>query len=363
MGTLETLYFPDTIIAKNGQSPLFLLFGRVHYLRPVETDPGQTAGLSDTFMDTAFCQAHTPAPLGADRTRFLRLITDIRQRKDDYAAQLSSLAIASMSAPRSGDENAPSAILSTLMGGAPSQGEKEKDARRAELWQARLVLAMAEILDREEEEIAQALNLLDQSKADLFSRLLGKDGDVEDNNPFCDLAQLQERVNLPRPGMIKNRLKAWLSLYRSGAPACWLWTTPRREAADILLEMLEKKTGKTALTFWQLEMPVAEGPGLTTDEILTFRKAAESLLTGIAGTFDRLVRQESAFEADPAGLLPEGLTWSKEWAALLETHFPAGSYGRIPLHFYFFPDISLPELAAARIPATGIRHGILGVLG
>jgi hypothetical protein len=131
MDTLETLYFPDTVITTDGQSPLFLFFDLVHFLQPVEGDESEqpTAGLSDTFMDKGFCQVHTPAPLGTDRDRFLHLVHDIEKRKDDYAAQLSSLTIASMSAPQRNNEASKSAILSELLGESHDLEAEEKDRK------------------------------------------------------------------------------------------------------------------------------------------------------------------------------------------------------------------------------------------
>jgi hypothetical protein len=370
MDTLKTLYFPDTVITTDGQSPLFLFFDLVHFLQPVEEDGAEqpAARLSDTFMDKGFCQVHTPAPLGIDRDRFLHLVHDIEKRKDDYAAQLSSLTIASMSAPHRNNEGSKSAILSELLGRSQDLEAKEKEAaQRAELWQARLVLAMAEILDREEEEIADALSILDKSKTDLFDRLLGKDKESEDDALFTDLDQLREKVDLPRPGMVKNRLKAWLSLYRAGnLPDWWLWTTTRPEAADIFLETYEKKTGKTAIPFWQLELPAATGIELQDhmDKILAFKKEAEPLTVRIAAEFDKLVRQESAFEPEPAGLLPENSVWGEQWASLLETHFPAELYGRTPFRFHLLGNLRFSELTDTHAETdSGVKHGILAVIG
>lgn len=374
MDTLETLYFPDIVLTTDGQSSLFLLFCPVHVLKPVETDETDPpiTGPTDTFMDAGFCQVHTPAPLGADRGRFLHLVNDIQNRKDDYAAQLSALTIASMSLPRSSGEDARHEIISSLFGGPdedPSVKKKE-EAHQAELWQARLVLAIGEILDREEEEIADAMSILDDSETALFDRLLGKDEEFEDEDLFKDLKQLREKVNLPRPGMIKNRLKAWLSLYRSGnLPGWWLWTTTRQEAADILLEMFEKKTGNAAMPLWQLELPAATGIELQDhmDKIKTFRAEAQALTTDIIERFNDLARQEIPAGSEPEAVLPEGTAWSEKWATLLETHFPAELYGRTPLRFHLLCNLSLPELTETHSQGNtadkSVRHGILAVVG
>jgi hypothetical protein len=372
MDTLETLYFPDTIINTDAQSALFLLFNPVHVLQPVEMNEADdpTAEPIDTFMDKGFCQVHTPAPLGEDRDRFLHLVNDIKMRKDDYAAQLSSLAIASMSASKGGGEESRQAIVSSLFGGPQDLAAKEKAAQQAEIWQARLVLSIGEVLDREEEEIADALSILDKSETDLFDRLLGKDEEIEDEDLFKDLTELRQKVNLPRPGMIKNRLKAWLSLYRSGnLPDWWLWTTTRPEAADILLEMFEKKTGRAAIPFLQLELPAATGIELQDhlDKIESFRREAQALLAGITEKLGGFVRQEIPAMSELEAVLPEGMAWGKEWAVLLEAHFPAELYGRTPLRFHLFCNLCWPELVEFHCQGdktkNRARHGILAVVG
>jgi hypothetical protein len=320
-------------------------------------------------MDGGFCQGHTPAPLGADRDRFLHLVHDIEQRKDDYAAQLSALTLASLSAPKKGNDETGFAIVSSLLGGLDTGEAKETAELQAALWQARLVLAIGEILDREEEEVADALSILDKSEENLFDRLLGRDEEEEDAS-FTDLAQLQEKIDLPRPGTIRNRFKAWLSLYRAGdLPDWWLWTTTRTEAADILLEMYEKKTGRTALPFWQIELPAATGIELQDhiDTIRVFKGEAGPLTARIATEFNRIIRLDRTADSEPAAVLPEGTAWGEQWASLLERHFPAELYGRSPFRFHLLCHLPLSELAGAEHqgtePGSGVQHGILAVIG
>jgi hypothetical protein len=370
MDTLETLYFPDTVIADDAHSSLFLFFDTVHILQPVERDEAdlQAAGISDTFMDKRFCQVHTPAPLGSEKKRFLRLVHDIRERKDDYAAQLSSLTIASLSTPEKNREESRSSIISSLFGPAPQDHEKDKkeEAKQAELWQARLVLIIAEILDREDEELVEAMNILDKSRTDLFDRLLGKDEEFEEENPFSDLSHLQD-MSPPRAGMNKNRLRAWLSLFRvAKLPPWWLWTTGRPEAADILLEMYEMRSGKEAVPILELELPAATGIELQDhlDKIDAFKEQVKPLMTEISKNFSSLVRME----APPQALFAsEGKTWSKQWSGVLESHFPAELYGRCPFRLYLLPHQNFAQIAG--VPSQddgsndGPRHVILAVQG
>jgi hypothetical protein len=370
MNTLETLYFPDTVIADDSQSSLFLFFDTVHILQPVERDETdrQAAGIPDTFMDERFCQVHTPAPLGPERKRFLRLVHDIKERKDDYAAQLSSLTIASLSAPKSGREESRQTIISSLLG-TPTQdpgAEQQEAARQAELWQARLVLAIAEILDHEDEEVADALSILDKSRADLFDRLLGKDEELEEENPFTDLSQLQDTA-APRAGLNKNRLKAWLSLFRAAElPPWWLWTTSRPEAADIIFEMYEMRSGRGAIPILEIGLPAATGIELQNhmDKIKAFREEARPLMVEISKDLTSLVRMKAVPQAPFSS---ESKTWAKRWDGLLETHFPAELYGRSTFRLSLLPDLRFARLAGSEIRDTGvndgIRHVILAVKG
>lgn len=369
MDTLETLYFPDTVIADDAHSSLFLFFDIVHILQPVERDEAdlQAAGISDTFMDTRFCQVHTPAPLGSEKKRFLRLVHDIRERKDDYAAQLSALTIASLSATEKNREESRSSIISSLFGPPPQDLEKDRmeEAKQAELWQARLVLTIAEILDREDEELVEAMNILDKSRTDLFDHLLGKDEEFEEENPFSDLSHLQD-MSPPRSGMSKNRLKAWLSLFRvAKLPPLWLWTTGQPEAADIMLEMYEMRSGKAAVPMLELELPAATGIELQDhmDKIEAFKEEAKPLVSKISKQFSSLVRME----APPQTLFASGdKTWPTQWSNLLESHFPAELYGRSPFRLHLLPQQTFAQIAG--MPSQndgndGPRHVILAVIG
>ena len=101
-----SLIFPDTDIFSYKHFP-YLLFGApLRFLELVEHDPNDQRNDRDIFIDSGLCQPHAPSPLGEDRSRFLRLISDIKERKDDYAAQLSALTVAAMSSPKAETPNA-----------------------------------------------------------------------------------------------------------------------------------------------------------------------------------------------------------------------------------------------------------------
>ncbi len=133
MKKLNTLYFPDTVIFSESQYPIFLLLDTLHYISPIERV--ESTDSNDIFVDRGLCQVHTPRPLGEDRDRFIHLIRDIQERKDDYAAQLSALTIAGMSGHQSkSDKESRTSILSTLLGGdILNQSSKEEEERLADV--------------------------------------------------------------------------------------------------------------------------------------------------------------------------------------------------------------------------------------
>ena len=216
MNSLNSLYFPGTALYSFRQYPLFLLFSKIHLLGVAEHNiHGREVQATDSFIKAGFCQTHTPSRLGDDFKRFRHLINDIRNRKDDYASQLSALTLAALSNPsESGEGESQQEIISSLLKSNRAFPDKRKKQKDIDLWQARLVLAIAEILDCEEEDIAQQLAVLKDEEADLFRELQGEDVDPEKENPFEELSLLRKHMNPPIPGNMQKRFISWKQLYR-----------------------------------------------------------------------------------------------------------------------------------------------------
>lgn len=357
MNTFDTLYFPDTVLPLYQQLPLALFFNTIHLLQPVEakedSDEPSDSG-SYPFTEMGFCQVHTPSRLGVDRDRFLQLIHDIRNKKDAYVEQLSYLTLASLSAPATRGDNSKQAILSSLFHGMEQQDTDARDEQvRLALWQARLVLKIAEILDQEEEELALQLATIDDREIALFRSLQGEisesgEGDEAVEDPFQELLELKQKMSQPRPGMIRNRLRAWNRLYLSGPVPVnpWLWTTRRQEAADILLEQYEKESGQAPLSLLQIELP-ARFSQEDTDvirEVEKFRTEMQPHFQEMAEVLGKLVMTEIPIVSDPALLVPQAETWQETWSSRLESFFPASQYGRTPLTIYLLAETYLPAL-------------------
>ncbi len=341
MNSLNTLLFPGTTLHSIRQFPLFLLLRKIHILQPVEDAP-ETASAepSDNFIKSGFCQVHTPCPLGESRKRFQHLLKDISSRTDDYAAQLSALTLATLS--NSGEKTALSEreIISSIKTPTQHTTEIKKDAENEErLWQARLVLSIGEILDREEEEIALNLARLEDDEASLFQQLHGVNNisDTEEN-PFAEISQMKENLRVLHPGSIKNRCRAWKILFSESSQQnsdILLTTIP--ESVDLLLEEYEKISGNSALEIATLPLPGFIGweREKACNTALDFHTKHSTLIT-------ELEMELSAAKNGKNDCLPNKL--SKSWESALEQEFPQEQHGRIAAKIYLFPQTSCSTL-------------------
>jgi len=333
MKTLETLYFPDTAIFSTRQEPLFLLFPTVNIIQPVDKGSASASKDVDIFMDSRFChdytKVHTPHPLGEDRQRFLYLINDIQNRKDDYAAQLSNLTLASMSAPVSSGEDSKNQILSSLLDPGQTLQQDMEQSRAETLWHARLVLAIAELLDREEDEVARAMDFLEESETDLFDRLKGEMDDDEAEQIYNDPDTISARQGQPRPDSIAKRMRAWFR-FVDGAPLphCPIWATSRQEVVDILLENHEKIHGDEPQHMASIPLPgrTAGNQPASSETIAQFHELFQdqlgSLVTMLTGSATTIAQDKSFLEA------------VGDYTTALDSRYPKEHHGRTEVHFY-----------------------------
>jgi len=369
MNTHDTLYFPSTVISSGSQYPLFLLFPQIHILQPVEAEEndGATAEHPDIFIKNGFCQAHTPCPLGDSRLRFLHLIGDIKDRKDDYAAQLSGLTMAAMSAPRQRGDDTTQEIISSLLGTQGIKDEQEKkDAVIHLLWQARLVLKIAEILDHEEEEIAEQLSLLDDRETALFRQLHGEELEdlEEDELPLRELLEIRDKINHPSASVIRNRFRAWKQLFVAGDLPEWpIWTTPMSEAADIILEQYEVLQGRPALQIGQFALPVSVGQDQQEafERITSFRGSNADLLSRIAADLAAVVSVMQDEPETEVRFPREGAAVSSEWTQSMLKNFPAETFGRTTVIAYLLPGQSFSSILGKK--AAGATDRALLLVG
>ena len=366
MISLNTLVFPNTDIFKDRLYPLLLFCSPLHFLLPVEPDPTLSEkNETDIFMERGLCQAHTPEPLSENRDRFLHLVKDIENRKDDYAAQLSSLTMAAMTDPgrQKGGENRHE-ILSALLGGTAISTPEERQSN-SETWQSRLVLAIAEILDREEELLQQHLQILDSSEIEMLKELRG-DSETDDDDPFSQLEQIKERMLRAKPGEMKKRFKAWLQLMsRSPLPELDLWVATSRDSGDQVINAFEKRNNATAIPVLGLKLPltISISPSHLVTQLASFHNDTKEIHKSIRSDLVRLATNKDYDPARPEFLIPDGTDWVDRWQAVLDNSFPESSHGRTDLTIFLLPESPIARLFNLRETSSGTCcHGLLGIL-
>lgn len=364
MNSLNTLYFPGTAIISLRQYPIFLLFQNLFILSPVESDPIEDGKESpDSFIKSGFCQVHTPCPLGKERNRFLRLVEDIKNRKDDYSAQLSSLTLAAMTAVASQEEETERSITRSLFAAPEPPSETKEKRAQDKLWQARLILAIGELLDHEEEEIALNMAILEEEEKDLFSELHGEEDGEEEGNPFEELARLQTTSRSSYTGNVKKRFEAWKALFLAGSSeSCGVFLTSGQEQGDLLLDMYQEKTGQPAPPVARFSLPTFIGwnSGEACMTIRDFTNRHLPLLKSIEEQLSALINQEASL-GEPVKSVA---ALSDDWEKQLATDFPEEQFGRVPVSFYLFPGYSCATLFGKTTDGGDKgKNGLLAIIG
>lgn len=370
MQTLNSLYFPETILPHHLRSCLLLLPDTLHFLQPVEQDKTDESTECDLFMEQGICQVHTPSPLGKDRKRFMGLIHDITTRKDRYAEQLSGLTLAHLSAEQSSGEKSHQTIMASLLDGQGLSKQGASDEEQEEkLWQARLVLALAETLDKEEAELAISLSDIDSDEVALFQELKG-DIDTEtdiDEHPFAELLAVKAKMGQPRPGTMKKRFQAWKTLYASGTlpENFWFWTTTNEEAVEFLTVHYEAQSNQTTAPLLLLDLPeqIYLEAKDSRDRITSFQKEAHSLRQTITKELSEIVSRPHLNLVDPIALLPDAGILARDWNEMIDYHFPEKRFGRRKLDLQLLANIPFNKLFNAP-PASeqnDLQHGILAI--
>ncbi len=370
MQSLNSLYFPETVLPRHLRNCLLLLPDTLHLLQPMEPAEEDTEAkpADDIFMEQGICQVHTPSLLGKDRERFMGLLNEIRTRKDSFAEQLSGLTLANLSKEKSSGDHNSHAIMSTLLGGqVPADTESEEENKNASLWQARLVLALAEILDKEEAELASTLSEIDDSELALFQDLKGEaeggESDKEDD-PFAELIRIKANLSQPRPGTVKRRYQAWKTFYSSGdlPENFWFWMTSQEEAAELLINEYEEQSGQDAVPLLLLDLPeqiyMREKDAL--ENIKDFQEKAKAVRHDIIEKLTAIVSKEHLNLVDPVTLLPDAGILARDWNDLIEYCFPEERFGRKKLDLLFLANISLDQLVRNK-KTNGMNHSIVAL--
>jgi hypothetical protein len=350
--------FPETVPSPQALAKLLIFFNHLFYYQPTEAAGNQNRPAA---LFTNLCTGYTPAPLGNDLSRFNRLLREMESSKPEEFSRLFSVARTPVvtGQTRDQDETTAARVYSALH----QDGTARNSARLKEyLWQARLVLKLAEMLDRKETEIRQGLAQISSAEEKLFASLEGL-GDAEAE----ELAELRGPVKPKEPGaealppvpplsgtsgpLLALRTKAWAQLYLAGSPAPlpMILVAGNPESGSFLLDAYENTWGRVPQKLFSLPIPDFSAAGIeeTRDQFLAsrnaFRRAAQDHLEYIT----KFLRETASLSlAAPKAqvtfsALGENIS---AWEVKTEHHFPLPGAGLTKLAFYSFPCTSFTEL-------------------
>ncbi|MEN8134932.1 MAG: hypothetical protein ABFS18_05280 [Thermodesulfobacteriota bacterium] len=245
MNMLSGLYFPGTGPNKELFYSLLCLLAKIDFYQIV-ADDGSNDG-------SPYWEGHVVMPLGEDRDRFLAMIRDIKAHAADfYGGYLSALSADSLI---DRDESSVWQLVASLHG---ENREADRDPVLTEkLWQARLILKLAEILTEERADINRGLTDLNRAEQAVFEALKGEHDDQADDDEVLPTAAL--KIGGGRAGgKIKHLLKAWGALFVMDSTQHSLLVTDSEDAAAILFDAWEELSGERPQLLVELDLPVVE---------------------------------------------------------------------------------------------------------
>ena len=334
MNTNTVCIFPDTMPRAEVLFPLVQVFEPIVYLRSVENDDPVADDLSPLCREMAMqglVRFDGPAPLGENRDRFLQLVHDLQHRRDDYAGQLSHLSLAGLGSSKTTESR--TSIIGTLLKQTGIQDEQEEEQRAMILWQARLVLKLGEIFDREQEELQENLKRISAREKGLLEELR-----KEEEQPFS-LTKAITAASGRTDGQLRLRLKAWSRIFGLGSQqiSASVFITTSRDASDLLTEQYELEQKEQPRQMLTLLLPGGRAGDTFAEQRASFRKDAAELVDAI----QRLLENPGSInEKDQADL--DGA--NSNWAELLEQHYPAAESSRCTLTLYELPGIDTGKL-------------------
>ncbi len=275
MNIVKGLYFPGTRQRGSSFYGLLCLLDQVEYYMVVEDIEGhpQESG------SRSFWQGQVVTPLGADREKFQAMISDIML----YGAQYYENCLARLSAAAGfdPDETSVRQLASRLQegkAGGPERLPAEK------LWQARLVLRLAEILEEENAEIDRELAAAARNEVNLFRELKGGDEDSKgDGLLFGDDIEVKEG----KQADFDKVLPAWSVLHMADGQERPFLVTDNADVASLIFDILEEVSGEAVRFLADFDLPFLGSIGdleNKRDELAesrrTFAEALQKIMAG-----------------------------------------------------------------------------------
>lgn len=369
MNSFETLFFPETDIYNERFYPLLLFFTPLIFLQVVEHGPSSVNNAeTNLFQKSGLCKAYVPSPLGENREQFLRLVRDINEQKEHLVDRLRGVTIDSSPAPTDSEPlDVNHQLVSSLL---QEYGVKHGiTAPHLQIWQARLVLVIAEILDSNEDSLQEDLFFFNEEEIAAF-RSLQEKTDSNEGDLFSEVDNIKQQLEKSRLRGGAKRFNAWRRLQQNQPiPSVEVWLASTRDSADQIFNRYESTSNAHAVPLLKLAVParITASDKYVVEEIEKFQQATAHIHRGLVADFERIVRTVPYVHDVKESLLPFDTDWANQWEGAVDDFFPASSNGRNDITFYLLPDqpiarvLSLAEYSGASYGETA--HGLLAVLG
>lgn len=237
MTTLRAIHFPETILSPQDVMAQLLLFDTISYITPTATED----------EPNPLCPTYDPAPLGEDAVRFGQLLGELKGNETAfYQGQMSRLALEYL---ETRDDNTVREIIGSIHGQQKTSTPAEQNKDAEKLWKARLLLKLAEIKQREEQEIQQSLQRIKDAQQNMLGDLKGED---EFQDLFHSLANILPNQT---PVRVESLIKSWGKLFGEGTEDFFILHCFSPEAAAPYLEVSESITGKRPVRLVRLPLP------------------------------------------------------------------------------------------------------------
>jgi len=295
-----------------------LLFDQLVCYQPADTPRPERQALCPAPL----FESRNPAPLGEAEPRFQRLVADIEAHGGEF---VTSLAVAQSGAPSEGTVRD---LVTQIV------GQDNPDAADAELWDARLFLALAELRIIAEIEITDRLREVERRRQELLASLRNEK----------EIPPLEATGAEPLPDLDLGiaGLRAWATLHeRDSQPATVLAGAPGT-AGGYLVELAERR-GHNPEFLARLGVP----RDLDRDQVADWRLR-------LADGRDRIGRGLATLAAgDPAAARRLVADGADAWNAV--------AHGPGALHLFWLPGVSSKGIAALlrRRPAPTGGQGVV----
>lgn len=357
--SLIALFSPETSPQPADLQPFRLLCDALFFYAL----PGQDTPRADNAEEQELWTGYTPVRLSPeDQSRFLSLARELKGHESEFHSGL----LASLSSEHGDrDEASVNALISSLR--STTKTTPPKKTTDEGLWQAMLILKLAEMFREEEREITQGFMAVSGKEAELFAAIRGEEetedgeGDEEEEQALREIAA----TTVPSgPTLNVTRLaKAWGHFFLRDARAAEfpLLATTQEELHGLLADTYEALTGRLPRQLVSLALPTQPESNEHAALIKKFKTATEAagrqfnqLLLEVAasGTLssEQLTRLQGAGNELNRGALP----------------FLKNSPNEKVMRFYAYEGVSLTDLFArvcsTRAPAAASEQATTGLL-